>query len=67
MQNYKEKGKVERTKLRWLDDVQEGLRILGIKRGQRKAQDRSEEMIVNWKAEVKLRGTQRHRRRRRKS
>jgi hypothetical protein len=35
------KRKVERPKLRWLDDVQEDLKIIGIRRWGRKFQDRS--------------------------
>ena len=45
-----------KRKLRWLDDVQADLKIIGIKGQRRKAQDRSEWMDVIREAEVKLRG-----------
>jgi hypothetical protein len=41
------KMKAERRKLRWLDDVQADLKIIGIKRWRRQIQDRSEWMRSN--------------------
>jgi hypothetical protein len=47
------KRKVRRPKLRWLDDIQD-LKMIGIKRWRRKAQDRPEWMDVIREAKVKL-------------
>jgi hypothetical protein len=46
----------ERPKIRWLDDVQADLKIIGIKRWRRKVQDRSEWMVVIMGVEAKVRG-----------
>ena len=48
------KTKVGRPKLRWPDDLQAGLKMTGIKRWRRKAQDRSEWMDVKREAKVRL-------------
>ena len=45
-----------KPRLRWLDDVQADLKIIGFKGWRRKAQDQSECMDVIREPEVKLRG-----------
>jgi hypothetical protein len=48
------KRKVGRPKLRWLDDIQADLKMVGIKGWRRKAQDRLEQMDVITEAKVKV-------------
>ena len=50
------KRRVERPKLKWLDDIQVDLKMTEIKGWRRKAQDWSEWMDVIREANVKLQG-----------
>jgi hypothetical protein len=50
------KRKIGRPKLRWFDDVQTDIRILGIKSWMCKAQDRLEWERITREAKVKLKG-----------
>jgi Na+-transporting NADH:ubiquinone oxidoreductase subunit NqrF len=45
-----------RPRLRWINDVEEDLRMLGVKRWRRKALDREEWALVIKEAKVKLKG-----------
>jgi hypothetical protein len=45
-----------RPRLRWVNDVEEDLRILGVKRWRKKALDRREWASAIKKAKVKLKG-----------
>jgi hypothetical protein len=42
--------------LRWLDDVEDDVKALGIRRWRIKAQDRNECMAIKREAKVKLKG-----------
>jgi hypothetical protein len=50
------KRKIGRPKLRWFDDVQTDIRILGIKRWMCKALDRLKWTRITREAKVKLKG-----------
>jgi hypothetical protein len=45
-----------RPRLRWINDVEEDLKILGVKRWRRKALDREEWTFVIKEAKVKMKG-----------
>jgi hypothetical protein len=47
---------IGRPKLRWLDDVEDDIKALGIRRWRIKAQDRNEWTAINREAKVKLKG-----------
>jgi hypothetical protein len=47
---------IGRPKLRWLDDVEGDIKVLGIRRWRIKAQDRNEWTAVKREAKVKLKG-----------
>jgi hypothetical protein len=47
---------IGRPKLRWLDDVEEDIKALGIRRWRIKAQDRNEWTAIKREAKVKLKG-----------
>jgi hypothetical protein len=47
---------IVRPKLRWLDDVEDDIKALGIRRWRIKAQDRNEWTAINREAKVKLKG-----------
>jgi hypothetical protein len=51
--------------LRWLDDVEDDIKALGIRWWRIKAQDRNEWTAIKREAKVKLKGPWSHRRRRR--
>jgi len=59
------KRKVGKPKLRRLDDIKADLKIIEIKVWRRKTQDRSEWMDITEEAEVTLRGSLYHGKRRR--
>jgi hypothetical protein len=45
-----------RLRLRWINDVEEDLRMLGVKRRRKKALDREEWAFVIKEAKIKLKG-----------
>jgi hypothetical protein len=47
---------IGRPKLRWLDEVEDDIKALGIRRWRIKAQDRNEWTAIKRKAKVKLKG-----------
>jgi hypothetical protein len=47
---------IGRPKLRWLDDVEDDIKTLGIRRRRIKAQDRNEWKAIKREAKVKLKG-----------
>jgi hypothetical protein len=49
------RGRV-RPRLRWINDVEDDLRLLGVKRWRRKALEREEWVLVIKEAKVKLKG-----------
>jgi hypothetical protein len=47
---------IGRPKLRWLDNVEDDIKALGIRRWRIKAQDRNKWMAIKREAKVKLKG-----------
>jgi hypothetical protein len=47
---------IGRPKLRWLDDAEDDIKTLGIRRWRIKAQDRNEWTAIKREAKVKLKG-----------
>jgi hypothetical protein len=47
---------IGRPKLRWLDDIEDDIKALGIRRWRIKAQDRNEWTAIKREAKVKLKG-----------
>jgi hypothetical protein len=47
---------IGRQKLRWLDDAEDDIKALGIRRWKIKAQDRNEWTAIKREAKVKLKG-----------
>jgi hypothetical protein len=47
---------IGRPKLRWLDDVEDNIKALGIRRWRIKAQDRNKWTVIKREAKVKLKG-----------
>jgi hypothetical protein len=47
---------IGRPKLRWLDDVEDDIKALGIRLWRIKAQDRNERTAIKREAKVKLKG-----------
>jgi hypothetical protein len=47
---------IGRPKLRWMDDVEDDIKALGIRRWRIKAQDRNEWTAIKTEAKVKLKG-----------
>jgi hypothetical protein len=47
---------IGRPKLRWVDDVEDDIKALGIRRWRIKAQDRNKRTAIKREAEVKLNG-----------
>jgi hypothetical protein len=53
---FESRRDIGRRKLRWLDDVDDDIKALGIRRWRIKAQDRNEWTAIKREAKVKLKG-----------